>query len=161
MNNKCKKSIKKSESLPIELGLVTLHDSLLSRRACVLESTLNEVSFNRSIILDQENSAYSHISTFSSPLTSFPIVPPTTHAHSTPPASHTAPLTDNKVNVTSTGTQTHCDLDTNLDTATVVEINESFCSAVTTTTDILSSDVAHDQLNITNDLSPSPSPSCI
>lgn len=159
MNNTSKKSIKKSESLPVELGLITLRDALLSRRACVLESTLNEVSYLRTTILDQENGAYSPSSSFSS-LLAGPSTPLATHEHPSPPATHTAPLTANRVNVTSIGTQTHCHLCTN--TTTAVGDILRFSSVVSSSTDLLATNITNDRLNVTNDTSPLHSPpSCL
>lgn len=107
MNSK-PKCLKKTESLPVELGIVSLRDALLSRRdSRVLESTLNDVSFNKSTIIDQENGNYNPSSDANSSLTTHPSTPPTTlvRHNFSPPA--TAPLSCKKVIVVSIGTQTH------------------------------------------------------
>jgi len=144
--------LKKAESLPVELGLVTLHDARLRPRN--LESTLNEeVSFNKTVILDQENSHFIP----SCADTSTPQSPPLPQNTTPPPIAalvhhRLTPLTAcnnaSKANVVSVGTQTNTSQSCTIETGAV----SLQCSPAASVA------VAHDQLNITNDSSPPLSP---
>jgi hypothetical protein len=160
MNSK-HKCLKKTESLPVELGLVSLHDALLSRRrdSRVLESTLNDVSTatnnNKSLILDQENGYYGDNSTSLSICTSTPTPTTTPLVHHTLSPTTPAPLACNKALMVSIGTQTHsCHSCTN--ETGPVEHSLLCCSAISSSTRLTTTSVANDRQrkNVSPPLSP-------